>query len=265
MLSCNPLKPAYAAPRSDEAIGAAPIGWVKFDERLAEIGHQPPGFAFDSETPRHREFVAAFELATRPVSNAEFLAFIDDGGYRRPELWLSEGWDWVNANAIEAPGYWERDGAGWKQFTLAGMQPVAPGAPVCHASLYEADAYARWAQARLPSESEWEVAASGLPIEGNFVDDGRLNPRAARGASGKLQQMFGDVWEWTRSSYAPYPGFRAAEGAVGEYNGKFMCNQYVLRGGSCATPRSHIRATYRNFFPAGARWQFTGFRLARDA
>jgi ergothioneine biosynthesis protein EgtB len=265
MLSCNPLKPAYATPRADDAAVTPPLSWVACDERLAEIGHDPPGFAFDNETPRHREFVAVFALASRPVTNEEFLAFMADDGYRRPELWLSEGWDWVNANNIEAPGYWERNGAEWRQFTLGGLLPVAPNAPVCHVSLYEADAYARWAGARLPSEAEWEVAASELPIAGHFVEDGWLHPRPAPRSTGGLQQIFGDVWEWTRSGYAPYPGFRAAAGAVGEYNGKFMCNQYVLRGGSCATPRSHIRATYRNFFPAGARWQFTGFRLARDA
>ena len=264
MLSCNPLKPVYAASRkaSDHE---TPLGWVTFAERLAEIGHAPPGFAFDNETPRHREFIPGFALSTRPVTNAEFLAFIRDGGYRRPELWLSEGWDWVNANTVTAPGYWERNESDWRYFTLGGMLALEPHAPVCHVSLYEADAYARWAGARLPTEGEWEVAATELPTDGNFVEDGWLRPRAAPNSGTPLRQMFGDVWEWTQSSYAPYPGFRAAPGAVGEYNGKFMCNQYVLRGGSCATPRSHIRATYRNFFPAPARWQFTGLRLARDA
>ena len=264
MLSCNPLKPAYAASRkaSDHE---TPLGWVTFAERLAEIGHAPPGFAFDNETPRHREFIPGFALSTRPVTNAEFLAFIGDGGYRRPELWLSEGWDWVNANTVTAPGYWELSENDWRYFTLGGMLALEPHAPVCHVSLYEADAYARWAGARLPTEGEWEIAATGLPTDGNFVEDGSLRPRAAPNSGTPLRQMFGDVWEWTQSSYAPYPGFRAAPGAVGEYNGKFMCNQYVLRGGSCATPRSHIRATYRNFFPAPARWQFTGLRLARDA
>ena len=266
MLSCNPLKPAYAASRrSATAPADAPAGWVEFGERLTEIGHEPPGFSFDNETPRHRAFVPAFALATRPVSNAEYLAFIDDGGYTRPELWLSEGWDWIHSNAIAAPGYWERDGNAWRYFTLGGMLALEPDAPVCHVSLYEADAYARWAGARLPTESEWEVAACGLPVTGHFLEDGWLRPRAGPNGADSLRQMFGDVWEWTQSAYAPYPGFRSAPGAVGEYNGKFMCNQYVLRGGSCATPRSHIRATYRNFFPAAARWQFTGIRLARDA
>jgi ergothioneine biosynthesis protein EgtB len=266
MLSCNPLKPAYrpSRPISPARDRATPVGWTEFAERLAEIGHDGSGFAFDNEAPRHREFISAFALASRPVTNGEFLAFIVDDGYRRPELWLSEGWDWVNANAIAAPGYWEKDGAAWRQFTLHGMLPLEEDAPVCHVSLYEAEAYARWAGARLPTESEWELAAQGLPIEGHFVDEGWLRPRPASPGGAPPRQMFGDVWEWTRSAYAPYPGFRPARGAIGEYNGKFMCNQYVLRGGSCATPRSHIRATYRNFFPAAARWQFTGFRLARD-
>jgi ergothioneine biosynthesis protein EgtB len=266
MLSCNPLRPVYAATlRSVTAPAPTARGWIEFEERLTEIGHEPPGFAFDNETPRHREFVPGFALAPHPVSNAEYLEFMRDGGYRRSELWLSEGWDWVSATAVTAPFYWERDGNTWKYFTLGGMLPLEPEAPVCHVSLYEADAYARWAGARLPTEGEWEVAARDLPIAGNFVEDGWLRPRRPTDSPGALQQMFGDVWEWTQSAYAPYPGFRPAAGAVSEYNGKFMCNQYVLRGGSCATPRSHIRATYRNFFPAAARWQFTGIRLARDA
>jgi ergothioneine biosynthesis protein EgtB len=266
MLSCNPLKPAYrpSRPISPARGRATPAGWTEFAERLAEIGHDGSGFAFDNEAPRHREFVPAFALANRPVTSGDYLAFIADDGYRRPDLWLSEGWDWVNANAIAAPGYWEKDGGAWRQFTLHGMLPLEEDAPVCHVSLYEADAYARWAGARLPTETEWEVAAQGLPIEGHFVDEGWLRPRPTSPGGTQPQQMFGDVWEWTRSAYAPYPGFRPARGAIGEYNGKFMCNQYVLRGGSCVTPRSHIRATYRNFFPAAARWQFTGFRLARD-
>jgi ergothioneine biosynthesis protein EgtB len=264
MLSCNPLKPAYATARSASG-KASPVEWIEFDERLTEIGHAPPGFAFDNETPRHREFIDRFALATRPVTNAEYLAFIADGGYGRPELWLSEGWDWVMAHGIAAPSYWENNDSAWKYFTLGGMLALDPHAPVCHVSLYEADAYARWAGARLPTEAEWEIAATDLPVEGNFADDRWLRPRAAPDASSSLSQMFGDVWEWTQSSYAPYPGYRPPPGAVGEYNGKFMCNQYVLRGGSCATPRFHIRATYRNFFPAGARWQFSGFRLARDS
>jgi ergothioneine biosynthesis protein EgtB len=266
MLSCNPLKPAYARARVAEAAdGAPPLEWVAFDEGIFEIGYGDAGFAFDNETPRHRQFLEAFALASRPVTNGEYSAFISAGGYRRPELWLSEGWDWLNANAIAAPLYWEDDGGGARQFTLHGMLPVEGGAPVCHVSLFEADAYARWAGARLPTEAEWEVAAARAPVEGNFVEDGVLRPRPARRAHSPVAQIFGDVWEWTQSAYAPYPGFQPAAGAIGEYNGKFMCNQYVLRGGSCLTPRSHIRATYRNFFPAGARWQLSGLRLARDA
>jgi ergothioneine biosynthesis protein EgtB len=266
MLSCNPLKPAYARARVAEAMGTGPaFEWVAFEEGIFEIGHDGADFAFDNETPRHREFLATYALANRPVTNAEYGAFIADGGYRRPELWLSEGWDWLHANQIAAPLYWEDDGDGARQFTLYGMLPVERDAPVCHVSLFEADAYARWAGARLPTEAEWEVAAARVPVDGHFVEDGVLRPRPARRDHAPLAQLFGDVWEWTQSAYAPYPGFRPAAGAIGEYNGKFMCNQYVLRGGSCLTPRSHIRATYRNFFPASARWQLSGFRLARDA
>ncbi|HKE39939.1 MAG TPA: ergothioneine biosynthesis protein EgtB [Casimicrobiaceae bacterium] len=265
MLSRNPLSPAYSHELSSCLQSEAPpLSWVEFDSALVEVGHSGDGFAFDNEMPRHRQYLEGFALASRPVTNGEYLAFIDDGGYRRPTLWLSEGWDWVNAHMIEAPLYWRRDDGGWQQFTLTGQRPLDPAAPVCHASLFEADAYARWAGARLPTEAEWETAASSAQRAGHFVEDGVLRPLPAIEDHGSLAQLFGDVWEWTQSSYAPYPGFHAAAGAVGEYNGKFMCNQYVLRGGSFATPRSHIRPTYRNFFPASARWQFTGFRLARD-
>jgi ergothioneine biosynthesis protein EgtB len=265
LLSCNPLKPAYAPARVvDEPASAAPLDWIAFREGVVEIGHDGAGFAFDNETPRHRQYLEAFALASRPVTNAEYAAFIADGGYRHAELWLSEGWDWVNANGIAAPLYWEDGSGGARQFTLQGLLALESDAPVCHVSLFEADAYARWAGARLPTEAEWELAAGTIPVEGRFAEDGALHPRPAPRVA-PLTQLFGDVWEWTRSAYAPYPGFRPAAGAIGEYNGKFMCNQYVLRGGSCATPRSHIRATYRNFFPAAARWQFSGIRLARDA
>ena len=265
MLSCNPLAPAYIPVRAAIArTGAPPMSWIEFGEGLVEIGHDGNGFAFDNETPRHREYLNAYAFASRCITNAEYGAFIQDGGYRRPELWLSEGWDWVNTNQVAAPLYWEESEAGPRQFTLHGMLPVEADAPVCHVSLYEADAYARWAGARLPTEAEWESASAHAAIEGNFVEDGALHPRPAPRDPASLSQLFGDVWEWTQSAYAPYPGFRVAAGAVGEYNGKFMCNQYVLRGGSCATPRSHVRASYRNFFPASARWQFSGLRLARD-
>ena len=266
MLSCNPLRPAYAAaPSASKSDEAPALEWIAFAEGLFEIGHDGTGFAFDNETPRHRQFLQAFALANRPVTSGEYAAFIADGGYRRPDLWLSEGWDWINANGIVAPLYWEHAGDGVRQFTLHGMLPLDEDAPVCHVSLYEADAYSRWAGARLPTEAEWEVAARSVALRGRFADDGALCPRPARPGEMRLVQLFGDVWEWTQSAYAPYPGFRPAAGAIGEYNGKFMCNQYVLRGGSCVTPPAHIRATYRNFFPASARWQFSGFRLARDA
>ncbi len=267
LLSCNPLKPAYALWReaADFAIEAPSLAWIEFDEGIAEIGHDGRGFAFDNESPRHRQFVNAFSLANRAVTNGEYLAFVDDAGYRRPELWLSEGWDWLAANSIDAPLYWQQNGNGWLEFGLHGVCPLHIGAPVCQLSLFEADAYARWAGARLPSEAEWEIAASGCPVEGNFIESGSLAPRPADASAAAPSQLFGDVWEWTQSAYAPYPGYRPATGAIGEYNGKFMVNQYVLRGGSCVSPASHLRATYRNFFPATARWQFTGIRLARDS
>jgi ergothioneine biosynthesis protein EgtB len=265
MLSCNPLEPIYVA---RDALGASTtplLTWVEYEAGLAEIGHAGDTFAFDNELPRHRQYLHRYALASRSVTNGEYLAFIADGGYRRPELWLSEGWVWINAHQVDAPLYWRRDGGGWRQFTLHGSLPLDLAAPVCHANLFEADAYARWAGGRLPTEAEWEYAAAPHPLDGHFVEDAILRPLPANDRGTPLMQLYGDVWEWTQSAYAPYPGFRAATGAIGEYNGKFMANQYVLRGGSFATPRSHIRATYRNFFPATARWQFTGFRLARDA
>jgi ergothioneine biosynthesis protein EgtB len=267
LLSCNPLRPAYQKTWPLTPVHARQRQWVRFDEGPKQIGHDGNGFAFDNESPRHTVWIPDFELASHPVTHGDFARFIDDGGYRRPELWLSAGWDLVAARGWEAPLYWERIDGRWHTFTLRGMAPIEPNTPVCHVSFFEADAFARWAGARLPTEAEWEVAAAGAATEGNFLESGALHPLALREApaEGALAQMFGDVWEWTRSDYAPYPGFRTAEGAVGEYNGKFMANQYVLRGGSCATPASHIRATYRNFFPADARWQFSGLRLARDA
>ncbi len=265
MLSCNPLEPAYVQADANRTGFAPPLTWVEHQAALVEIGHDGHGFAFDNEAPRHRQYLHRYALASRPVTNGEYLAFIADGGYRRPDLWLSEGWDWINANHVEAPLHWRRDGGGWRQFTLHGSLTLDLAAPVCHASLFEADAYARWAGARLPTEAEWETAAAAYPIDGHFVEDGTLRPLPSIDRGAPLMQLFGDVWEWTQSAYAPYPGYRPATGAIGEYNGKFMANQYVLRGGSFATPKSHIRATYRNFFPATARWQFTGFRLARDA
>ena len=265
LLSCNPLEPAYLRAGTHRAGAAPALTWIEHEAALVEIGHDGADFAFDNETPRHRQYLQRFALASRPVTNAEYRVFIADGGYRRPELWLSEGWDWINANRIEAPLHWRRDGGGWRQFSLYGAHDLDLAAPVCHASLFEADAYARWAGARLPTEAEWETGAAPCPVEGHFADDAVLRPLPAIDRGAALMQIFGDVWQWTQSAYAAYPGYRPVAGAIGEYNGKFMANQYVLRGGSFATPRSHIRATYRNFFPATARWQFTGFRLARDA
>ena len=256
LLSCNPLLPAYANADSLHASAApAALHWLPQDAGLHEIGHSGQGFAFDNELPRHRVYLNAFALASRPVSNAEYQAFVDGGGYADAGHWLSEGWDWLQARGRAAPMYWQRlDDGRWAEFTLQGLQALSAAQPVVHLSYYEADAYARWAGARLPTEAEWECAAPQLAPPASTAQ--RLQPAA--------QAAPGEVWEWTQSSYAPYPGFRSAEGAVGEYNGKFMVNQYVLRGGSCASPAGHVRPTYRNFFPAGACWQFTGLRLARD-
>ncbi|HEX4780613.1 MAG TPA: ergothioneine biosynthesis protein EgtB [Usitatibacter sp.] len=267
MLSCNPLRPVYRKPWPLTQIQTRPRQWVRVAGGKHDIGHSGDDFSFDNETPRHSAWLEDFDIASHPVTHGDFADFIQDGGYRKPELWLSAGWDAVNTRGWEAPLYWERHDGQWQTFTLHGMAPIERNTPVCHVSFFEAEAFARWAGARLPTEAEWEVAARGVPIEGNFQESGALHPLALREApaAGQLAQLFGDVWEWTRSDYAPYPRFQPAPGAVGEYNGKFMCNQYVLRGGSCATPASHIRASYRNFFPADARWQFSGLRLARDA
>jgi formylglycine-generating enzyme required for sulfatase activity len=253
--------------RADAGEHASPLRWIGVPGGLRQIGHEGKGFRFDNELPRHRVFTGDFQMAARPVTNGDYLQFIEDGGYQRPELWLAEGWDALMAQGWSAPLYWLRDGSVCRQFALSGVQPLEPGAPVCHVSYYEADAYARWAGARLPTEAEWEAFAADLPVEGNFLESGRYHPVRASpdAADGRATQVYGDVWEWTQSAYAPYPGYRPPAGAVGEYNGKFMVNQYVLRGGSCATPRTHIRPTYRNFFPAAARWQFSGIRLAREA
>jgi ergothioneine biosynthesis protein EgtB len=267
LLSRNPLKPAYQKQWPLTPIRAREPRWIGVDGGLRGIGHDGGGFAFDNEMPRHRVWLEPFEIASHPVTHGDFVRFIEDGGYRRPELWLAAGWDAVAARGWQAPQYWERRDGEWRTFTLHGEAAVDPNTPICHVSFYEAEAFARWADARLPTEAEWEVAAASMPRAGNFLESNALHPLALREdpGPGELAQAFGDVWEWTRSDYAPYPGFKPAAGAVGEYNGKFMCGQYVLRGGSCATPQSHIRATYRNFFPPDARWQFSGLRLARDA
>jgi len=238
------------------------LNWTEIEGGVYAIGHDGNGFAFDNEIPRHDVLLQPFRLASRAVTNAEYLEFMQDAGYRRPELWLSDGWDTVCAQHWEAPLYWERcDDGSWRQFTMNGARELDPSEPVCHVSFYEGDAYARWSGARLPTEEEWEVAAARMPSRGTFLEDYVFHPQAARGEGN--QQMLGDVWEWTASPYVAYPGFKPAAGLIGEYNGKFMCNQMVLRGGSCATPASHIRASYRNFFPPQARWQISGIRLAR--
>jgi ergothioneine biosynthesis protein EgtB len=279
--SCNPLQPVYRSLPTLPAAAVAPLRWLEHPGGLHEVGHTGQGFGFDNEFPRHRAYLAPFVIASRIVTCGEWLAFMADGGYRRAELWLSAGWDAVQRSGWEAPLYWEREGEGepWQLYTLGGLRMVEPAEPVCHVSLFEADAFARWHGSRLPTEAEWELACGAQPVVGNFVESGTFHPRpltvhggpscsspsATKAAGGPgPHQAFGDVWEWTASAYAPYPGFRPLSGALGEYNGKFMCNQLVLRGGSCATPATHVRASYRNFFPPEARWQFSGLRLARD-
>ena len=271
-LSFNPNPVAYAKRWPMTSVQPQALRWFGYEGGLIEHGHEAMldgAFCFDNETPRHRSYTAPFELASRPVSYGDFLEFIEDGGYRRPELWLSLGWDWVRSASRSAPLYWRaREDGVWLNHTLQGLVEIDPRTPVCHLSYFEADAYARWAAARLPTEVEWELAARRLraPARANYADRGAFHPLPhTEAASSEPVQMFGDVWEWTQSSYAPYPGYRPLPGAVGEYNGKFMCNQYVLRGGSCATPAGHARASYRNFFPPDTQWQFSGLRLARDA
>jgi len=259
--SRNPLLPAYQAAPKPVPSQAVPLAFVAGAEGIVKVGHQGEGFSFDNEGPRHRVLLLPHALANRPVTNAEYLAFITDGGYRTPTLWLSDGWDLIQREGWQRPLYWNEDLA--SEFTLAGVQPLDPNAPVSHVSYFEADAFAHWTGARLLREEEWEHAASNQDVQGNLQDTGRFHPMAAEPAPGLLQ-VFGDVWEWTMSAYTSYPAFRAAPGALGEYNGKFMNGQWVLRGGSCATPASHLRASYRNFFPPHARWQFSGIRLGQD-
>ncbi|WP_340264727.1 ergothioneine biosynthesis protein EgtB [Sphingobium mellinum] len=267
LFSLNPLEPAlFERSPGAPAPVPGPLHWIEGRQGLVEIGDDGKGdFAFDCEGPRHKALLHPHALAHRPITNGEWISFIDDGGYGNPAHWLSEGWDWVQAQAVEAPLYWRREEQGWTRFGLDGRKPVHPAEPVTHISYYEADAYARWAGARLPTEAEWESGALNIaPVSGTQLDEAACpRPQAAEGGSA-LTQMFGEIWEWTASAYAPHPGFRQADGAVGEYNGKFMCGQFVLKGGSCATPRGHMRASYRNFFHPHQRWQFTGLRLARD-
>lgn len=265
LFSFNSLRPAYAPPRKTPSREATDLRWFDFAAGMREIGHGGSGFAFDCEKPRHRQYVEGFRLASRPVTNREYIEFIDDGGYRDPVLWLADGSATVQRHNWTAPLYWIDDEGEWLVHTLSGTRPLDPSEPVCHISYYEADAYARWAGKRLPTEAEWEVAAAALPVAGNMLDCGRLHPAPAPAGDAAPVQMFGDVWEWTRSPFTPYPGFAPGPGAIGEYNGKFMASQFVLRGGSCVTPPGHPRPTYRNFFYPDARWQFSGARLAEDA
>ena len=268
VLSCNPMFPTYRSDQPQIAQAPSP-GWSKFPEGIYWIGHEGSDFAYDNEEPRHRVFLEAFQLSDRVVTCCEYLEFINDNGYKRPEFWLSQGWRQVQEEGWHAPLYWYEQDGQWVEFTLAGLQPLDQQRPVCHVSYFEADAYARWAGARLPTEAQWEVASANIAVSGNWADTLfelglAIHPSAASEDNlARPSQMFGSVWQWTASPYTAYPGYRVAEGALGEYNGKFMCNQFVLRGGSCATPSNHTRPTYRNFFPPEARWQFSGLRLAK--
>ena len=262
--SCNPLLPHYLPPVHATATPPQPLNWVAFAGGIIPIGHADDSFAFDNEGPRHLVLLRPYRLASRLISCGEYLTFMEDGGYRRPEFWLSDGWATAQSQGWTAPQYWSHGDSGWEVFSLNGIQPVRPDEPVVHVSFYEAAAYAAWAGKRLPTEFEWEGAAMSQPVTGNFLDPLRPHPKPAPQTNG-VTQLYGDAWEWTRSSYEPYPGFRPFDGAAAEYNGKFMCGQMVLRGGSAATPQGHIRSTYRNFFPPQARWQFSGIRLAEDA
>ncbi|MGI9309240.1 MAG: ergothioneine biosynthesis protein EgtB [Gammaproteobacteria bacterium] len=263
VFSSNPVEPAYAHHPSDcTQFSAHDTRFFEIGGGLKKIGADGQGFSFDNETPRHEVLTADFLLADRLVTNSEYKEFIEDGGYSRPDMWLADGWTWLQEHKVDRPLYWSADLE--TEFTLHGRQPMLGDVPVCHVSFYEADAYARWAEARLPTEAEWEIAADQYDTHGNFYECGLLHPAASREHSGQLDQLFGDVWEWTGSSYGPYPGFQPLTGSLGEYNGKFMCSQMVARGGSCISAQDHLRATYRNFFYPSDRWQFFGIRLAKD-
>jgi ergothioneine biosynthesis protein EgtB len=264
LLSLNPLRPEYSEKKKIAGSEISGINWISFPEGIYETGNRGREFVFDNETPRHKTFIPNFSLADRLITNKEYIDFIEEGGYRRAELWLSDGWNIVESEKWNSPLYWEKVDTEWWTFTLSGFNKIVPDEPICHISLFEADAYAHWSGARLPTEDEWEAAAYDKVIKGNFAENGYYHPVPLLENVNGFKQLFGDVWEWTRSSYSPYPGYKTLPGALGEYNGKFMSGQIVLRGGSCATPVSHIRPTYRNFFPPGARWQFTGLRLAKD-
>jgi ergothioneine biosynthesis protein EgtB len=263
MFGQNPLYPVYRKQEIPESNDPGHLNWVSFDEGIYEIGNAGDEFTYDNEHPRHREFLEAFKLGDRLITNNEYMEFMDDGGYERSELWLDDGWATVNEKNWDSPLYWCKRDDGWYMYTLSGLRKPDPNEPLTHISYYEADAFARWADARLPTEAEWEVAAGDQPYEGNFVEDEFFHPQSLQAQANGVKQMYGDVWEWTKSSYDAYPGYEPLEGALGEYNGKFMASQYVLRGGSCATSKTHIRKTYRNFFYPEARWQFNGIRLAQ--
>ena len=264
VLSINPLHPVFKETKVNYSNEIPSMNWVKFDEGIFEMGYDGDGFFFDNEKPKHKALVLDFQIADRLVTNKEYIEFMEDDGYKRPTLWLSDGIATVESQGWQAPLYWEKVDNEWWNFTLSGYRKVNPAEPVCHVSFYEAEAFARWAGARLATEAEWELAAGDLKYEGNFVENENYHPVPLSNKKNGLNQMYGDVWEWTRSDYSPYPGYIIPPGAIGEYNGKFMSGQIVLRGGSCATPVSHIRNTYRNFFPHSARWQFMGIRLAKD-
>lgn len=264
VLSCNPLFPAYKSANTNVQSAVRSISWLPFAGGVREFGFDGQGFCFDNERPRHEALLRDYHLQDRLVTSHEYMEFINDGGYTRPELWLSMGWGAVDQEVWQAPLYWIKRGNTWHEFTLDGLRPVVLDAPVCHVSYFEADAFARWSGSRLPTEFEWENAAGSLAIEGNSAASGMFHPSPASPTDEpQLRQSYGDVWEWTSSQYSAYPGYQPPDGALGEYNGKFMCNQFVLRGGSCVTSQSHLRPTYRNFFPPEARWQFSGIRLAR--
>ncbi len=265
--SCNPIAPVYRDRAPQLVTPSAPLRWIGHGGGLLDIGHTGRGFAFDNEGPSHKVWLDPFAIASRPASCRDFLEFMHDGGYHRPELWMSLGWELARARGWDAPAYWRFDGEAWSTFSLAGVMPLDLEAPVCNVSWFEADAFARWSNARLPTEAQWEAVAGAAAVVGNFVESGALAPHAGRSDSqteSHCGQLFGDVWEWTASAYSPYPGYQPTAGVLGEYNGKFMCGPYVLRGGSCLSPASHLRATYRNYFAPDTRWQFSGIRLARD-
>lgn len=269
-LSHNPLLPAYHAPEPMPVTSETPLRWIDHEGGLVEIGHNGNGFAYDCEEPRHATYLQPFRLASRPVTNRDWIAFMEAGGYQAQQLWLSDGWATREREDWDAPLYWWHQDDAWWSYSLRGPQPVNLDAPVVHVSYYEADAFARWSDKRLPTEAEWEVVARDRPIQGNFLNDKKFRPMPLAEAAGGVApdvsgQFWGDVWEWTQSPFTPYPGFRPPEGAIGEYNGKFMCNQFVLRGGSCATPKSQMRPTYRTFFYPHQRWQMLGLRLADNA